>query len=189
MKRRKSLNIGGRLREARRRAGMSLDALSKVSGVSKAMLSQIEQNKANPTVVVLYNVAAALNLDVADLLGRVSPKPHFNIIRADNERYHFISNEQCSIRTLSPLRMEKDIEFYEVVLHRGGSLDSDRHFRNTEEFVTVARGRVRICCAEHEAVLSRGDSAHYSADAPHKLENLGRGDAVLYLVVKYRAET
>ena len=189
MKRRKSLNIGGRVRAARKRAGMTLDVLSKTSGVSKAMLSQIEQNKANPPIVVLYNVATALNLEVADLLGETGPKTQFNVIRGDSERYRFISNKQFSIRTLSPLRMEKDIEFYEVVIHGQQSMDSEPHFRSTEEFLTVAKGRVKLTSADQEVVLKAGDSAHYSADVAHTMENLGKTDAIVYLVVKFRGES
>jgi transcriptional regulator with XRE-family HTH domain len=188
MKRKKTLNIGGRLRKARKQAGLTLDALAKTSGVSKAMLSQIEQNKANPTVLVLYNVATALNLEVGDLLGARVAKTHFNVIRADEERYQFISTDQCTIRTLSPLRMEKDIEFYEIILHSQGTLESEQHVSGTEEFLTVARGRVRITSSEQDSVLKKGDSVHFSADVPHSILNLNKSDSVVYLVVKYRKE-
>ena len=188
MARRRHLNIGGRVRAARKRAGMTLDVLAKTSGVSKAMLSQIEQNKANPTVVVLYNVATALNVELADFLGQTGPKPSINVIRADNERYRFISTDEVSIRTLSPLRMEKDVEFYEVVLHAHGALESESHFRDTEELVTVARGRVTLRSAGQEAVLRKGDSAHYLADVAHTLRNMNKSDSVVYLVVKFRSE-
>ena len=188
MKRRKALHIGERVRAARKRAAMTLEALAKTSGVSKAMLSQIEQNKANPTVVVLCNVARALNLEIGDLLGATSAKTHLHIIRADNERYHFISNDQYSIRTLSPLKMEKDVEFYEIVLHANATLESDPHFRNTEEIITIARGRVKIHAGKEEEILRKRDSAHYSADTPHQIENPNKADAVVYMVVKYRQE-
>jgi len=185
---RKPLNIGGRLRVARKKAGLTLDMLAKTSGVSKAMLSQIEQNKANPTVVVLYNVATALNMDMGDLLGETGPKARFHVIRSDDERYHFVSNEECTVRTLSPLRMEKDIEFYEIVLHGHGTLASEPHFQDTEEFITIAKGRVKVSSGNREATLKKGDSIHCSADVPHSLTNMNKTDAVVYMVVKYRCE-
>ena len=188
MKRRIELDIGRRVRAARKRAGLSLDALARTSGVSKAMLSQIEQNKANPTVAVIYKVARALNLEVSDLVGQVHPRRHFNVIRATDQRYLFSSNERCTVRTLSPLWLEKDLEFYEIVLKPNGLLESEPHFRSTEEFVTVARGRIRLTSAEQSVILRKGDSAHYSADVPHSLSNLNRTPSVVYLVVKYRAE-
>ncbi len=186
MARRRLLKIGARLRAARKKAGMTLEMLSQASGVSKAMLSQIEQDKANPTVAVLFNVAAALNLDVAELLGRIGMRTKFIVIHGDDDRHVFVSNESVSIRTLSPLEMEKDIEFYEVTLHPGAALESDAHFHGTEEIAAVARGRVRVVVEERESILRKGDSACYSADVKHALINLSRGDSILYLVVRYR---
>jgi len=84
--------------------------------------------------------------------------------------------------------VEKDIEFYEIVFHGHGSLGSEAHFRNTEEFVTVARGRVSVTSGGQEAVLRKGDSAHISADIPHALQNMNKTDSVVYVVVKYRKE-
>ena len=187
MEQKPGLDIGRRLKQARTRNGLSMDALARTSGVSKAMLSQIEQNKANPTVAVLYKISTALNMDVSALVDAPRPKRLFDVIRSDEERYIFISNERCTIRTLSPLALEKDIEFYELRLHAGGALESEPHFKGTEEFLTVAKGRVQLKTAGEETLLRAGDSAHYSADVPHAIRNLNRSTTVAYLVVKYRS--
>jgi transcriptional regulator with XRE-family HTH domain len=60
--------VGARLAALRQRRGQSLDELSRQAGVSKSMLSQIERNQANPTVAVVWRLAAALGVTVADLL-------------------------------------------------------------------------------------------------------------------------
>ena len=189
MEQRPKLDIGGRVKLIRSRNGLSLEALARTSGVSKAMLSQIEQNKANPTVAVLYKISTALNMDISELLDAPRPKRLFNVIRSDEERYIFISNENCTIRTLSPLALEKDIEFYEISLHRGGALESDAHYQGTEEFLTVPKGRVELISAGEKTVLRAGDSAHYAADVPHSIRNLNRSTTTAYLLVKYRVES
>jgi len=182
------LEIGPRLRRLRKSAGLSLEALAKISGVSKAMLSQIEQNKVNPTVAVLYRIARALNVELTELIGFGSPRHRFEVIRRDDPKYLFISNEKCTIRTLSPLSLDKDIEFYKIEFQPGGSLDSDPHFQNTEELVAVATGVLKVSSADREVVLQAGDSAYYSADVPHRITNLSDGISTCYLVVKYRPE-
>lgn len=186
---RSALNIGSRVRKHRKRAGLSLDQLARVSSVSKAMLSQIEQNKANPTVAVISKIARALNVAISELVETASPKRHFQTIRRDDERYLFVSNKRCEVRTLSPLSLEKDIEFYQIDLHPGGSLDSESHFQNTEEFLTVAKGRIRVTSAVQQVVLRVGDSMHYSADVNHSISNVGKSPARVFLVVKYRSES
>ena len=189
MKRPCELDIGRRVRSHRAKAGLSLDALARASGVSKAMLSQIEQNKANPTVVVMHKIAQGLRIELSDLMGLDRPRRRFEVIRADDPTQIFISDDKVTVRTLSPLSMEKDVEFYEVRLGRGGTLDSAAHFQQTEEYLTVAQGRVTFSAAGEEVILRRGDSAHYSADVPHRIANPQRSDARIYLVVKYRSES
>ncbi len=54
--------VGGSLREIRRRQGHSLDTLAAASGVSRAMLGQIETGKSIPTITVLWKIAAALDV-------------------------------------------------------------------------------------------------------------------------------
>ena len=152
------------------------------------MLSQIEQNKANPTVAVIWKIAQALNVSISDLVEKSGGKGRFQVIRKEDEHYIFISNDKCTVRTLSPLSLEKDIEFYQIDLQPGGSLDSEPHFRNTEEILTVAKGKLRVRSADQTVSLHSGDSIYYSADVNHAITNIANTPARLYLVVKYRPE-
>lgn len=179
------LEIGARVRSARKRQGLSLEQLSKLCGVSKAMLSQIEQNKANPTVAVIWKIALGLNMEIADLVNVPGAGRRFEVIRAGDDRYLFSSDEKVEVRTLSPLHLEKDIEFYQILLKPKGSLDSEPHFKGSAEISALTRGKVRVVSADRETVLSPGDSAYYSADVAHRLVNVARGPSVLYLVVRY----
>jgi DNA-binding XRE family transcriptional regulator/mannose-6-phosphate isomerase-like protein (cupin superfamily) len=58
------LDIGKKIRAARQNQGMSLRALAAKASVSPSMLSQIENNRANPSVTTLYNIAEALSISV-----------------------------------------------------------------------------------------------------------------------------
>jgi ribosome-binding protein aMBF1 (putative translation factor) len=51
-----------RLRVARERLGLSLDDLSKRTGIDGTMLARLESGKMNPTLVMLNHVARALGL-------------------------------------------------------------------------------------------------------------------------------
>ena len=54
--------IGNRLREIRMKRGLSLDEVSRLTGVSKAMLGQIERAKSVPTVSTLWKIATGLKV-------------------------------------------------------------------------------------------------------------------------------
>ncbi|MGB0508372.1 MAG: helix-turn-helix domain-containing protein, partial [Pikeienuella sp.] len=60
--------LASRLKNERRDKGLSLEALAKLSGVSRSMLSQIERGESSPTVASLWNLTRALNVDFAGLL-------------------------------------------------------------------------------------------------------------------------
>jgi transcriptional regulator with XRE-family HTH domain len=177
-----------RVRDLRRRKGWTLEQLSAACGVSRSMLSQIERNSANPTLGVAFRIAQAFGMSLDGLVGLPEKAPGIDVIRADDRKFHFRSEKDCRIRTLSPLHLEKDVEFYEVLLHAGAALRSDPHFAGTCEFLTVQQGAVRVRSAGEHTDLARGDSAHYPADVPHVIENAGRGDAVVFLVVIYRRD-
>ncbi|MGY8675119.1 MAG: helix-turn-helix domain-containing protein [Verrucomicrobiia bacterium] len=181
-----SVRFGTRVKELRAAHDWSLEQLAGASGVSRSMLSQIERNNANPTIAVAFRIAQALGMTLADLVEDPSATSSIRVVRSDDRMYHYRSDKDCSIRTLSPLDLEKDVEFYELRLKEGGSLRSAAHFEGTREFLTVQRGKVRVESGNDTEELNRGDSGNYRADQPHAIVNLGRGEAVALLVVVYR---
>lgn len=181
-------HMGQRLRLLRTGRKLTLDQLSTMAGVSKAMLSQIEQDKVNPTVAVMLKIAGALKLPIGQLVEAPRPQRILRVIAASDKAYTFRSDPHCNIRTLSPLDLEKTIEFYRVSIAPGGRLASEPHFPGAEEIVYLAKGRLTVTCADQTTALSRGDSIHYRADVPHTLHNTGRGAAELYMIVRYGPE-
>lgn len=181
-----SRQVCRRIRTLRGERGWSLDVLSRASGVSRSMLSQIERERANPTLAVTVKIAAALGLTVADLLDQEPAGHRIEVIRAGDRSAMFRNDATCTIRTLSPLQLEKDVEFYELTLKPGRSLTSAAHFEGTREFLTVQKGRVAVVSEEETTELERGDSASYRADVAHEIRNLGRSAATVFLVVIYR---
>jgi len=175
-----------RVKELRKKKSWTLEQLSSACNVSRSMLSQIERNQANPTLGVAYKIAQAFGLSLGDLLDMPSSKAAIDVIRAADRTFHFRSDDECRIRTLSPLNLEKDVEFYELVLKPGRTLNSSPHFTGTREFLTVQRGTLRVTSAGEHTELQQGDSAHYPADVAHSIENIGRTDAIAFLVDIYR---
>jgi transcriptional regulator with XRE-family HTH domain len=175
-----------RVKQLRAERGWSLEALSNACGVSRSMLSQIERDQTNPTLAVMFRIAQAFGMSLGQLVEAPGVTSAVDVIRVHDRAFHYRSDKDCQIRTLSPLHLEKDVEFYEVTLEPGGALRSAPHFEGTREFVTVQKGRVRIESAGDGEDLDPGDSASYRADVPHAIVNLGRHPAVVFLVDIYR---
>jgi len=174
-----------RVCELRKKKRWTLEEMSAACGVSRSMLSEIERGRANPTLAVAYRIALAFGMSLGDLVEGAAAPHRVDVIRANDPTYHFRSDPSCRIRTLSPLPLEKAVEFYEIVLCAGASLPSAPHFEGSRELLTVHQGHARVCSGDETVELRAGDSAHYPADVSHSIENLGRRDAVLFLVVTY----
>ena len=179
-------SLCARLRDLRAKWEWSLEALSAASGVSRSMLSQIERGRANPTLTVAVRIARAYGLTLGELVDEPSRQSAIEVIRGNDPAHVFRSDKLCQIRTLSPLNLEKDVEFYEVVLRPGGELRSAPHFERTREFLTVEKGRLRVESGGDSIEVNAGDSASYRADVPHALVNIGRSEATLFLVDIYK---
>lgn len=179
-------HISGRVKALRQQRNWSLEQLSAASGVSRSMLSQIERNEANPTLAVTCKIAQAFGMSLAEFVESPGASTGINVIRVDDPEHLYRSDADCEIRTLSPLHLEKDVEFYQLRLKPGGALRSAPHFQGTREFLTVEQGKVRVTSQQDRIDLNRGDSANYRADVPHAIENLGKGEATVFLVVIYQ---
>ncbi|HSI34586.1 MAG: helix-turn-helix domain-containing protein [Phycisphaerae bacterium] len=178
-----------RVRDLRKRKNWTLEDLSAACGVSKSMLSQVERGEANPTLAVAFRIARAFGLSIGELVESPDGGPsRVEVIRGADPAFVYRADRQCRIRTLSPLHLEKSVEFYEVVLKPGGTLASAPHFKGARELATVQSGAIRITSGDESSDLAAGDSAHYPADVAHAIRNAGDAEAVVYLVVTYAAD-
>jgi transcriptional regulator with XRE-family HTH domain len=175
-----------RVTQLRRRNKFTLEQLAAASGVSRSMLSQIERGHANPTLAVTFRIAQAFGLTIGELVDDPQAVGLIDIVHGDDPGTLFRNDKQCRIRTLSPLHLEKSVEFYEIKLEVGASLDSAPHFEGTRELFTVARGTAEIHAGDTQCRLRTGDSAQYRADVIHRIENTGTEALLGYLVVTYR---
>src|SRR6476661_8107924 len=116
-----------RVRELRKRRRWTLEEMSAACGVSRSMLSEIERERANPTLVVAFRIAEAFGMSLGELVELPGARRRIEVIRADDRTYQYRSDADCRIRTLSPLHLEKSVEFYEIALREGGALRSLAH--------------------------------------------------------------
>jgi transcriptional regulator with XRE-family HTH domain len=173
--------LAASLRDARKARGLSLDAVAKLSGVSRSMVSQIERAESSPTVATLWNLTQALQVDFAGLLeGR--PEPGIEVIRAGAAPVIGGRGVGVSIRILSPADAVGEHEVYDLRLAVGGLLESEPHSAGCREHLTVIEGQLRVRAGEEEQVLGPGDTARYPADRPHAIAAEGGAARALLIV-------
>ena len=172
-----------RVTELRKKNKLTLDQLANSSGVSRSMLSQIERGQANPTLAVTFRIAQAFGISIGELVDQPWAASTIEIVHGSDTSNLFRADKECQIRTLSPLHMEKNIEFYELRIAPHARLSSAPHFEGTKELLTVASGSARIVSGDKDCLLATNDSAHYRGDLAHTIENPEDQELVCYLVV------
>lgn len=173
--------LPARLKTARQTQGLSLEAVAKLSGVSRSMVSQIERGESSPTIATLWNLTRALQVDFAGLL-EASPAPGIEVIRSTDIPTIDNHGQGCQIRILSAPETVGKHEVYELIFAAHGLLDSQPHRRGATEQITAIDGPLRIISGTEQSDIDPGDTARYAADVPHKIIALN-GPARAFLVV------
>ncbi len=170
--------LPARLKEARRVQGLSLDAVAKLSGVSRSMVSQIERGESSPTIATLWNLTRALQVDFAGLL-EDGPASNIEVLRTADVPSIENRGAGCTIRILSAPEEAGRHEVYELRFVEGGVLDSQAHRRGAREHLTVIDGRLSVTSGGATERIGQGDTARYAADVPHRIEALHPSRAFL----------
>ena len=173
--------LAASLREARKARGLSLDAVAKLSGVSRSMVSQIERGESSPTVATLWNLTQALQVDFAGLL-EGKPEPGIVVIRAAAAPVILGRGIAVSIRILSPAEAVGEHEVYDLSFGAGGALESEPHSPGCREHLTVVEGALRVVSGDEESLLGPGDTARYPADRPHAIRAEGGPSRAILIV-------
>ena len=174
--------VGEHLKRERLARRLSLGDLSRASGISKAMLSQIESGRVNPTLVILWKAAQALDVDISVLVSGERKAPeYFHRLTAEEQARIDYENGGTRFRLLTAPGMPDGMEMYHVTLAPGVRHVSEAHADGCREYVMVICGRVKITSGENSAILDAGDFLCYRGDQTHSMENAGEAVAELHM--------
>src|SRR5688572_9315368 len=135
--------IGANLKRLRVKRGLSLERLSRLVGVSRAMLGQIELGQSTPTVNVLWKVASGLGVPFSALITD-KPRVTATLLPASEAKVLKSSDGSFSTRSLFPFDKARRVEFYELRLQPHAVEAAEGHTPGTTENIIVVRGRLGI---------------------------------------------
>lgn len=176
--------VGATLQGLRQAQGLSLDELSRRAGVSKSMLSQIERNQANPTVAVVWRLANALRVELAELLSGARPAaPAIEAVPSHATPSLTSPDGLCTLRILGPIELAGQFEWYELTVQPGGALESAPHEPGSREHLSVLSGQLLVEAGGSRQPLLHGETARYAVDGAHAIRNESPEPASALLVV------
>jgi transcriptional regulator with XRE-family HTH domain len=179
-------SVGRNIQRIRKQQQITLGVLAERSGVSKAMLSQIESEKVNPTVATVWKIARGLEVELDELLkGAEVPVRKFLVARRNGHTTLDGPAGSPRIEVLSPVAMAEDLEIYLLSFERGAVLRSSPHAPQTEEYLTILDGKVRVRAGDKSGALDAGDFIIYACDVEHSIENLAEGSSQVHMIVRF----
>lgn len=170
--------LGQNLRAARKTRGYSLQALAGRSGVSRAMLGQIETGKSVPTVTVVCRIAAALEIPIHALIASgVATQPV--IVRSGSAP----PTGGEGLRTIAAPGRDEEPRFFEISLAPARSCDFPAAVQLSASLIVV-RGRLQIDLGGPDAIeVADGDATFFDAARPFRVANVGAEPALAYLLL------
>ncbi len=179
--------VGATLQKMRLARGLTLDDLSRAAGVSKSMLSQIEREKANPTIAVAWRLSNALGVGIGELLSDESREVE-TIRVLDAHETPTLPGDHAGyvLRILGPMELAGKFEWYELTLAPGGELVSQPHDPGAVEHLTVLHGMLEVEVEGSKRKIKHGGTARYQADKNHAIRNTAKTEAKALMVVIHR---
>jgi XRE family transcriptional regulator, regulator of sulfur utilization len=165
--------IASRLKTLRSHKGWSLDAASRMTGVSKAMLGQIERKESCPTIATLWKIATGFDAAFSTFIedSQITPE-----------------NSKDSQIIVTPVFLYDEklrFETFIIELMPGYEHLSLPHQWGVVEHVVVTKGEIEVLVGGNWHHLKQGSGVHFNADVPHGYRNTGVGNARIVDIIHY----
>lgn len=177
-------NVGEKLKTTRSERSLSLDKLAQLTGVSKAMLGQIERGESSPTLNTLWKIATGLKVSFSSLISAPARDKdqlvNFNDIVV-------LTEEEGRMKIYPQFVFDnlRGFEMFMIELTSGCDHHSEPHDHGVEEYVIVSEGEISIIVDEQEYQLKQGDALRYFADKKHRYCNFSDRIARFQHIIYY----
>lgn len=174
--------IGARLKEARKKKRLTLDALAETCGVTKGYLSKLERDQVNASVASLVRVCAALDVPVGSLF---DDAPAGEVVRAQSLPRIMFGGTAMTEYLLTPVG-ERRVQVLLGEIEEGGGSGAEAYTLPLDvTFVHVLSGEVRVTFEEDpggafggdDVLLGPGDAFTFSPRRPHSFRSDSSGGA------------
>ena len=178
-----NLIIGNKLKDIRNKRNLSLDEVAKLTGVSKAMLGQIERGKSNPTVSTLWKIATGLKISFSLFIDE--DQEDLKVIDQKDISPIIEDNNRMRLYPIFPFDANKGFEIFTIELEPDCNHISTPHNEGVEEYIIVTEGQIEININSKKFILEKGNSMRFMANCPHSYKNINQGRSVFQNIILY----
>ncbi|MRG48989.1 helix-turn-helix domain-containing protein [Chitinophaga sp. SYP-B3965] len=180
------IQISTKIKEKRKAKGITVQELADKADVSKGLISQIENNRTVPSLLVLINIIRALNLDMNEFFNDINQQTQTaRILIKRKDEYQAFEKENAKgflykrVLTRNIKGGPTDIVLLEL---KQGAKRSQIVKTDAYEYKYVIKGTVEYLINNEKHILETGDSIFFDGRLGHKPANVGEDDALLLVV-------
>lgn len=151
--------VGPRLRELRRRHGLTLADLAEQTGINQSTLSRLEGGTRKPTLEMLFPLAELYAIPLDELVGAArtgDPRIHLKPVTRDGMTY-------------VPLSHPGGVQAHKLLIPPRPATEPRLSTHEGFEWVYVLAGRLRLLLADRTVILKAGEAAEFETHVPHWL--------------------
>jgi transcriptional regulator with XRE-family HTH domain len=172
---RKPPAVGRQVRRWRAERGLTLARVAERAGLNVGYLSQIENDKASPSLACLSALAGALDVPIAWFLVDEAQAPE--VTRATDRRWRDVAGGRAS---RVDARGSSDISIVEIAVEPGQGTGVHTHSGDEHHLITA--GRFRMTQGAHVTELGPGDYLRWDGLIPHDAEAIGDEPASMLVI-------
>ncbi len=178
--------LGKTIQRLRKAYNLSLGELSEQSGVAKSIISQIERNETNPTLSTVIRLSRALDTTVDEVLRGDSSSLFIDHQTKSGIPILESQDGLCRLAIVGPLNLVDSFQWYDFHAKPKGVLESEPHPQGTVEHLYVVSGEIEVTAGAEVKNGQQGEAIRFRADVPHKIVNMGAGEAHVVMMLALR---
>lgn len=169
-----------RMKLIRNSKQLSLDQAAELTGISKAMLSQIERGQSVPTITTLWKIATGYKVPLTYFLEEA--KPDYTLV--DFQQGEPLHSENVKMRTytLFPYNPAQSFEMLYIEFDPECVQVSARHLEGVEEYLFVLSGSLELSLNQEKIKISSRQGFRFKADVPHSYLTAQEPSTVLNII-------
>jgi XRE family transcriptional regulator, regulator of sulfur utilization len=178
--------ISDTLRTLRRQRGWSLDVASQKTGVSKAMLGQIERGESSPTIATLWKIASGFDVSFSSFVEDTQSNQAELIHRKQALKKMHKQDNKIKVMPIFPYDKRLDFEVFIIELLPGCEHLSPPHQQDVVEHVIVISGQIEVLVNSTWHLVRQHEGLRFCADKPHGYRNTSSTAAVFHDIIHYK---
>lgn len=178
-----SLNISTVLKKVRFERGLTLEDTSNLTGVSKAMLGQIERGESNPTISTLWKISTGLRISFSELLS--SETNDYEPIPLEKLEPVYESEGKMILYNVFPFNPISGFEYFYIKLLPGAHHVSTPHINFTSEYIVVTKGTLLLGVDNKQFELKAPVALGFKSNVKHSYSNPYDTEVIFQNIVKY----